>query len=901
MSLAPGVRLGPYEILTPLGAGGMGEVYRARDIRLKREVAIKVLPEAFSQDPDRLARFQREAEVLATLNHPNIAAVYGFEETPSASGIVLELVEGPTLADRIAGGPVPLDEALAIAKQIAEALEAAHEKGVIHRDLKPANIKVTPDGKVKVLDFGLAKMLESERTASSLSMSPTLSIQATHAGVILGTAAYMSPEQARGKSVDKRADIWAFGVVVYEMLTGRALFAGDTITDVLAAVVTRDPDWTRIPAKVKRLLESCLEKDPSRRLRDIADAWRLLDDAPERSASSRSPLGLVAAAVAAVAVMTLAGLAFVRFREPPPARDVVRLQIPLPVGAQPDLNFTLSPDGRRLAFVGAGADGIRVWLRALDEFESRPLPGADNVDSGSLFWSPDSRWLAIAAGGKLKKIDVSGGAPQTIADVSGAGVIGGAWNEDGVIVFGSNAGGRPGGGGVFRVSAAGGALTPLTNVAASRKEYGHRFPTFLPDGRHFLYLRASSTQPENSGIFVGSVDAAPAQQPSTPLIAATSGPALYVPAADGGSTSTKGQLLFLREKTLMAQSFDAKSLTLSGEAVPVVEPVGSFLDRGLFTGSVNGTLVYTTASNTLERQLTWFDLQGKVIGTVGEPGPYTSVKLSPDGTRAAMVRNEYGTGLSRDIWLFDFTRGTQTRFTFGPGRSRNPVWSPDGTRIVFASDLGDGSIVYQKLASGAKDAEVLLKSDEILTPTSWSRDGRFLLYTVSHPQTRRDVWVIPMEGERKPFPFMQTPLSERDAQFSPDGRWVAYVSEEPGRNDVYVRPFSPLSVAGQLVADGKWLISTDGGESPRWLADGKLTYVRARREANQGSVMVVEVFSGPTFQSGPPRALINTNVRAVFGDSTADGKRLLGGIPTEESTAPPPFNVVLNWQAGLKP
>jgi hypothetical protein len=517
--MVAGQRLGPYEIIAKLGEGGMGEVYRARDAKLGRDVALKILPETFANEPERLARFEREARTLASLNHPHIAQIYGLEDGPAEAGphnraLVMELVEGEDLSARIARGPLPLDEALPIARQIAEALEAAHDAGIIHRDLKPANIKVRSDGRVKVLDFGLAKTGAAGATgatgasgavrytgaagANDQLNSPTITSPAalTMGGMILGTAAYMAPEQAKGKPVDKRADIWAFGCVLYEMVTARRPFDGEDITDTIAAVVSKEPDWSPVPPMLTRLLHQCLQKDPRKRLRDIGDVWALIDDMPRTTSApavSRGPLTFALAGAAAIAAIAAAAIGYVHFSEQPPAPPpLTRLHMALPAGATPDLNMQISPDGRRLAYLGRGADGVvRVYLRAFDELEASPIAGTEGTGSGSVFWSPDSRWLAFVNQQRLKKFDVvGGGSPQTIADVSGASVIGGAWNRDGVIVFGSNPSGRQGSGGMFKVSAAGGTITPITSLDAERKEMGHRFPAFLPDGRRFLYLRA---------------------------------------------------------------------------------------------------------------------------------------------------------------------------------------------------------------------------------------------------------------------------------------------------------------------------------------------------------------------------------------------------------------------------
>ena len=599
MSLSAGTRLGPYEILAPIGAGGMGEVYRATDTRLHREVAVKVSAERFSE------RFEREAKAIAALNHTNICTVHDV----GPNYLVMELVEGPTLAERIKQGPIPLDEALKIARQIGEALEAAHEKGVVHRDLKPGNVKIKPDGTVKVLDFGLAKMDGGYATASE--NSPTLTMGETKAGVILGTAAYMAPEQARGKQVDKRADIWAFGVVLNEMVTGKRLFGGEDLSEVLASVIKEEPRWDVVPPKLQRLLKACLEKDPKRRLRDIGDAWRLLEEPPAPlAAPSRSPgpgkrIGTAGWIAAGVFALAAGGVSVVHFREQAPVAELVRFQVPPPAKNNFDIYLALSPDGRHLAFTATGTDGlIRIWVRDLETLEARPLNGTDGA--GSLMWSPDSRAIAFGMGNQLKKVDIAGGPPLTLCDSPNT-VGSGAWSKSGVVIFGGR-----GAGPLRQVSEAGGAASPVTALEGGGY---HSFPSFLPDGRHFIYYR-SAGGPEKQGIYLGSLDAKPNEQSSKRLVATSFG-AVYGPSSNGGT----GRVLFLREGTLMAQPFDDKRLELAGEAVPVAEHVGSTNQYGNFSAAANGSLVYRTGSagNT---QLTWLDSQGKALNPVGESGQY---------------------------------------------------------------------------------------------------------------------------------------------------------------------------------------------------------------------------------------------------------------------------------------
>jgi Tol biopolymer transport system component len=904
MPLTTGSRLGPYEITAAIGAGGMGEVYRARDSKLGRDVAIKVLPEVFASDAERMARFQREATVLASLNHPNIATIYGLEDSSSTRALVMELVEGPTLADRIKSGPIPINEALPIAKQICDALEYAHERGIIHRDLKPANVKVTNDDAVKVLDFGLAKALEGDPSSIDISTSPTISRMATMQGELLGTAAYMSPEQAKAKSVDRRADIWAFGCVIYEMLTGKQAFTGETVTESLAAVIMKDPDWSQLPSatpmRVRVLLQRCLQKDPKQRLRDIGDARISLDEVlsgtPDLAPVGKAEAAVVplwhralpwAIAATAVAVAAVAVWAPWRAATTPVQGESVRFQIPLPekVTLATTGAFALSPDGRQLAFPATGSDGVqRVWVRALDSLEAHPLPGSESNLVPPFVWSPDSRYIAFDAGGKLKKIPVSGSPAETICDIS-TNIVGGSWNRDGVIIFGQATGG------LMQVSAAGGSpASPLTILDLSRGETQHAMPSFLPDGRHFVYLRWGGV--ENDGVYVGSLDAKPEEQSTKRLVATQTGPA-YVPSAD----SSPGQLLFLRAGTLLSQPFDARRLELVGEAATLADGLGRYLRFGFFSASTNGVLVYR-ASGAGSQQLTWDDTQGKALGTVGEPADvFPTLSLSPDGAHAAVSRID-AQGQNSIIWLLDFSRGTSTRFTFGSSSATSAVWSVDGNRIIFASNREGAYNLYQKLASGAGDEELLLKSDESKYPTSWSRDGRFLLYVVQG-NGKAGIWVLPLEGDKKPFPFMRQESNQHLAQFSPDGHWVAYSSDESGREEIYVRPFSPDPKQNAASAGGKWLISSNGGIQPRWRGDGKeLYYISSDRK-----LMAVEIRTSPVFQAGVPKVffqtLLTSNTFYFRWDATADAKRFLLETPSAQS-AQAPFTVVLNWQAALK-
>ena len=875
MPLSAGDKLGPYEILAPLGAGGMGEVYRARDTRLGRDVAIKTSKEQFSE------RFEREARAVAALNHPNICQLYDV----GPNYLVMELVEGETLQ-----GPLPLDAALDYARQIAEALEAAHEKGIVHRDLKPANIKITPQGVVKVLDFGLASIAQASAAASGdAANSPTLTISPTIAGMILGTAAYMSPEQARGKPVDKRADIWAFGCVFYEMLTGRQLFQGSDVSELLAAVIKDQPDLSALPVELRPVIEKCLRKDPRTRWRDIGDVRIALDERPaapalavEQDVRTHWLWPVVSATLFAVVL----GLSFVHFREKPPRAPEVRFIIPPPEKSSFSGWITLSPDGRTIAFTALASNSSQaLWIRRLDSLETQRLEGTDNTVSA--FWSPDSRFLAFQSEGKLKKMDVNGGPPQTLCNAAGV-VLGGSWNRDGVILFGRNNDGV-----IMRVASSGGTPSALTVLDRTRGDINHSDPIILPDGEHFLYLRRSSAA-ENSGIYVGSLDTRPEQQ-SMKMILATSFSFAFVPSSTGGSV---GNIFFLREGTLMAQPFNFKRLELGGEAVPVAAQVGVGISRAYFSVSPAGVLAYRNGSDTASYSM--LDLEGRVVSPVALPNGITELALSPQGDRLAFSRVTQGT---RDIWLLDLTRGASSRLSFNPDGGQAPLWSPDGKYIAYVSSRGGLHNLYRKLSNGAGTEELLLSTSQVIFPNDWSRDGKFLLYTAQSDAGTFELWLLPDPGgpvprtPRQPVPFLQSRFDTTQGQFSPDSRYVAYTSLEAGRPEVYVRPFPPSAERG-----GQWSVSSNGGLQARWRRDGKeLYYVRA-----DNRLMAVDLTPDRDFKAGTPRPLFPVSPALVSTDvfryaATTDGKRFIAVGGTSGGAADStPITVDLNWQARLK-
>jgi len=864
--MSPQASIAHYRITSKLGEGGMGEVWRATDTKLGREVAIKILPDAFAADPDRLARFTREAQVLASLNHPNIAAIYGVEDR----ALIMELVDGEPPA-----GPLDEERAIPLLYQLIDALEYAHDKGIVHRDLKPANLKLAPDGRLKVLDFGLAKAMTDEAPAADPAASPTLTMRATQMGVIVGTAAYMSPEQARGQAVDKRADIWSFGVVVYELLSGRCLFQGETISDTLAAVLKTDPDLELVPPRFRRLLRLCLTRDPRRRLHDISGAPLLLEEpapAAPPSAPPAHPLPWMAAA--AVLALALAGLAAVHFRETPAPAPLVRFSVAPPPKTSWGSWMALSPDGRQLAFTGSSADGTpRIWLRSLDSLEVRPLAHTEGANVSGFFWSPDSRFVLFEADGKVKRIDLAGGRPQTLCD-SPTVMLGGSWRPDGLILFGTNSG--P----VMRVSAAGGVATPVTRVEPSRGEIYHSDPLLLPDGRHFLYFR-HSTNPAYQGIFAGALDAQPEQQSLRRIQAVDFSPA-WVPSPAGGS---RGYLLYVRDQSLVAQPFDVGRLETTGEAVPVVEDVGTFLTRALFSVSAAGVLAWRGGGGA-GLQFTWYDRQGRVLSRVGEPGDYQDVALSPDGSRLAYNRPTQAA--QRQIWILDLARGIQTRFTFDAHAARSPVWSPDGRYLAYSSMGGE---IYTKETGSGGNPELVFPGP-VSVVDDWSRDGRFLLF--NHQSSGSfDIAAVtnPSGGERKTIAVANSPFAEENAKVSPDSRWVAYSSNESGRNEIYVRPFPP---GGRR--QGKWLVSSAGGLQPLWRGDGKEMYYLDLTHA----VMAVDVSSaGDAFRSGTPHALfqatgIGGNTLLHQYDVSRDGKRFVLISPPEGAQSAP-ATVELDW------
>ena len=900
MRLQAGTRLGPYEIVAAVGAGGMGEVYKATDTRLDRTVAIKVLAAHLTANAEYRQRLEREARAISTLNHPHICALYDIGQQDGIDFLVLEYLEGETLAARLGKGPLPLNQLLLYGAQIADALDKAHRKGFTHRDLKPGNIMLTQAG-AKLLDFGLAKARIGQGAPgeATLTVLPTAAAELTQKGALLGTFQYMSPEQFHGCDADARSDIFAFGAVLYEMATGQKAFTGKSQASVMAAILDFDPPpiSTRqpmSPLSLDRLVSTCLAKDPEERWQTAHDVMLQLKAIAAEAAPSpkiektkgRPVLGeRIAWTAAALAVVAAALLAMLYFRSPP--AELIKLSL-LPPEKATFQHIAISPDGRRLAFTAADASGkTQLWGRGLNALSAQALNGTDGA--AYPFWSPDSRFIAFFAQGKLKKIESSGGPPQTLSDASDG--RGGAWSREGVIVFARSAIES-----LFRVPGAGGETKPVTSLDLSRQEISHRWPHFLPDGRHFLFLAIAGGQ-EKRGIFVASLESGPESKDRRRLLGDDSSMAAYAAAPSGS-----GYLLILRDRTLMAQAFDAGKLKLEGEPIPVAEQVGlDVTRRAAFSVSETGALVYDTSESSTSSQLAWFDRSGKRLGAVGPPGVFMSASLSPDQTRVAVDRLDPQGGTT-DVWLHELARGINTRFTFDPKNDYIPVWSPDGRWIAFSSLRDGADNLYKKISSGAGKDELLLKSPERKIATDWSSDGRFLAYQQLDPKKKWDLWILPLEGPEgaagKPMLYLQTEFNETYPTFSPNPegvregapRWIAYTSDESANQQVYVQPF-PASGA-------KWQISSNGGSRPQWRRDGKeLYYVAADRKLMAAGVEI----GGATFQAGTPRPLFETRLGPLqFFAAVADGQRFLMPAPVEEEISSTPATVVLNWTSGLR-
>jgi serine/threonine protein kinase/WD40 repeat protein len=899
MPLASGTKLGPYEISSPLGAGGMGEVYLAQDRRLGRSVAIKIIPHQFSRDAQRMARFDREAKVLASLNHSNIASIYGLEESNNVRALVMELVDGPTLAERIKQGPLPLDESLPIAKQIAEALEYAHERSIIHRDLKPSNVKITSSGAAKVLDFGLAKALEDDFSVAEISTSPTLSHAATQAGILLGTAAYMSPEQARGKKVDRRADIWSFGAVLYEMLTGKPAFTGQTISDTLAAVIRAEPDWSalpgNVPSSIVRLLRRCLTKDPNQRLRDIGEARIALDvaisgtpeDTVAPAATTVQPLWRRALpwAIAAIAIALAIAFSSLYWRasQLDESHRVLQLSLALPeplagvFDPNPGSPFALSPDGSQIVFVASVAGKPQqLYLRPLNQQTATAIPNSE--DATQPFFSPDGQSVGFFALGKMRKVSLHGGPATLLSDAPTP--HGASWALDDTIIYAPNFGS-----GLLRISSAGGTPQTLTTPNPKEQEISHRWPQVLPSGTYVLFTIqvGSAATYDDARIAVLSL-----QTGKWRTLLQGGSYARYVPS---------GHIVYAHAGSLVAVAFDLSRMEVTGSPVPVQEGV---VTTALTSGGAEydvtpaGLLAYVPGTaKPPARSLVWVDRTGLAKTLPAPPRVYSSPSLSPDGKLLAVQINDNGL---LAIWIYEFARNTLTRLTFGPGNSTSPLWTPDGRRVIYNMRTPFSSPSFRsKLADGSGKDETLYSKefdDPGATPVSVSPDGRTLLFSAYSPAGKQAIQSLSLDGSDKIQSFLQASSNLSGAHFSPDGRWVTYTTDESGRREVCVQPFP--------IAPGKWLISTEGGQYSRWAPNGREIFFVSGDQLNQ--LMSVDVETQPAFKAGTPHPLFSTNGYLSAGnyDVAPDGQHFLMIKQDDTLTNPKELNVILNWSEELK-
>ena len=884
MTLSGGSKLGPYEILAPLGAGGMGEVWKARDPRLGREVAIKVLPASMSQDADRLRRFEQEAKAAGVLNHPNITAVYDIGSYEGAPYVVQELLEGETLRAELAAGRFSPRKAIDYGLQIAQGLGAAHEKGIVHRDLKPENLFVTRDGRVKILDFGLAKLTQVERDNLATNLPTAAAVAVTEPGVVMGTIGYMSPEQVKGKAADARSDIFAFGAILYEMLSGKRAFHGDSAGETMASILKEEPADLSITNQnispgLDRIVRHCLEKNPERRFQsssDIAFALQTLSDSsgsvvpaaltPRARRIPQSVLWGIAGLLVGAAVAVLLG----RRTAPVTLSRPVRFEVAAPEDRRVVGTVALSRDGSRLAFTTREPSGVvMLWIRALGDPKAEMLKGTEGAQLP--FWSPDGQSVGFFANGELKRISITGGPPQTVAPTT-EDTRGASWGADDRIVFAPAFVGP-----LMQVSASGGKATPATKLDKSRNEGTHRWPWFLPDGKHFLYYAAGST-----GLEPGEIFAAEIGSDRVKHITQSSSLPVY---------ASPGYLVFVRGSTLIAQAFDANRLEVRGEAIPLgvdLPSTSATSGQRALSASLEGTLTWHTQGSSTSQPVI-LDRQGREINRLSEPGAWYFPRFSPDGQRIAVVRSVENNTVG-DIWTVDIARNVATRLTLDPADDEGPVWSPDGKRLAFTSDRkGNSADLYVISADQPGGEQPLFASENPKTPNSWSTDGRFLIFEVSTPLNRQDLWVISLDGDRKAVPFLATPFSERSARFSPDGRWVAYTSDVSGALEVYVRPFQGEGAT--------WRVSNRGGQAPTWNPDGREIYYLAP----DNTLMAAPVTRTAPLETGPPSPLFKMAVTESSDpqyDLSPDGKRFV--VNQQVSSKEDPINVLVNWPAALK-
>jgi len=883
MSLATGTKLGPYEVLAPIGAGGMGEVYKAKDTRLGRDVAVKVLPAHMSGNAELRQRLDREAKTISSLSHAHICALYDVGHQDGTDYLVMEYLEGETLADRLAKGALTMDQALKIGIEIAGALDAAHRSGIVHRDLKPGNVMLTKSG-VKLLDFGLAKLAAPDRTAVSQATSLPTAMQEsqplTTRGTILGTFQYMAPEQLEGGEADARSDIFAFGCVLYEMLTGQKAFTGKSQASLISSIMGSDPPpissiQPMIPASLDRIVKGCIAKEPEHRWSTAHDVMLQLQWIAEGGSMAGVPAPVVARrknreklswAVAAAGLLAAAALGYGFVRRAPKPPELMRFEIAPPLDVTTIDVPRISPNGKILAFDATDTEGrARIWIRPLNALVAQPLPGTEG--GVRPFWSPDSRFIGFVADGVMKKIDVTGGPPTKICDAPGA--SDGSWSPEGVILF-DGTGADP----IYRVAAAGGTKAIAVKPDEAKKETSVGWPEFLPDGKRYLYM-LTGEKAEDSAYWAASIDSAEKKK-----IAPAQSLVTYAP---------PGYLLFVRDRTLVAQPFDAKALKTTGEPVPLAEKIGTDnVGLARFSVSRNGVLAYRTGES--GGRLLWRDRSGRELESLGDPGAYGNPTLSPAGDRLAFNLADPRSAKA-DIWVRDLARGVNSRFSLGPGNNFRPLWSADGGSIIFTSDRAGTPDLYEKPVRGQGAEKLLLHSDEPKFASSFSPDGRYMLYSSQNPKSLVDIWALPTFGERKPIPVAVGPFVEFNGVFSPDGRFVAYQSGESGRAEIYVQTFPDGA--------GRWQVSNGGGTDASWRGDGKELYYRSPDQ----KLMAVDIrTTGSELEAGIPKPLFPVAVRTGNARNkympSRDGQRFLIDAPLGRESMTP-TTIVLNWPAGL--